>query len=97
MFNDLRYAIRMLIKNPGFTAIAMLTLALGIGASTTVFAVINGILLRPLRYPDSERLMAIQATRLGSKEGFQSAPGVFLDWRERSTSFDKVVCTPLPE
>src|SRR5207247_6703514 len=56
-----------------------------------VFTVINAILLRPLRYPDSEQLMTIQATRLGSKEGFQSAPGVFLDWRERSTSFEKVV------
>ncbi|PYV87862.1 MAG: hypothetical protein DMG05_16625 [Acidobacteria bacterium] len=91
MLNDLRFAIRMLFKNPGFTAVVVLTLALGIGANTSVFTVVNAVLLRPLRYPDSERLMVIQATRLGSKEGFQSAPGVFLDWRERSTSFEKLV------
>ncbi|HEU0184100.1 MAG TPA: ABC transporter permease, partial [Blastocatellia bacterium] len=85
LWQDLRYGARMLMKKPGFTLIAVLTLALGIGANTAIFSVINAVLLRPLPYAEPERLLAV-----GSAS--QRAPGVrnavsypdFVDWRERN-------------
>jgi predicted permease len=83
---DLRYGFRTLRKNPGFTAIAMLALALGIGANTAIFSVVNGVLLQPLAYPDADRLLRIYETT--PKYGGSSvAYPNFLDWRRESRSF----------
>jgi predicted permease len=83
---DLRYGFRTLRKSPAFTAVAMLALALGIGANTAIFSVVSGVLLRPLAYPDPGRLMAIFETTPEFTHASVAYPN-FLDWRRDSRSF----------
>ncbi|MFN7929784.1 MAG: ABC transporter permease [Blastocatellia bacterium] len=90
LITDLRYGARMLWKKPGFTLLAVLTLALGVGATTAIFSVVNAVLLRPLPYPDSERLMFV-GQQFRSGKGAAGEPK-YLFWREQQQSFDALAC-----
>src|SRR6267143_2932560 len=85
---DLRYGLRMLFKNPGFTFAALITLALGIASSTAIFSVIDGVLLHPLPYPDSEKIMLLNPTmRSNGAPGGASAPANYLDYAAQNDVF----------
>ena len=93
MLQDVRFAIRMLLKRPGFTAIAALTLALGIGATTAVFSLVEGVLLTPPPYRDLDRLVLVPSIRVDSQqvERIEATPAVqWMDWRKQATSFDAI-------
>src|ERR1700684_3249060 len=89
LFQDLRYAIRMLAKSPGFTTVAVLTLALAIGANTALFSVVNGVLLNPLPYPHSAQLVAIYQKDPAMDQAPVSYLN-FLDWQRASQSFSSM-------
>ncbi len=86
LFKDLRYGFRMLRRKPGFTAVAVLTLALGIGANTAIFSVVNAVLLRPLPYPEAGRLVSVYESLPQGGNGSVSVPNL-LDWRAQSDAF----------
>jgi putative ABC transport system permease protein len=88
LWQDVRHGARLLTNTPVFTAVAILTLAIGIGANTAVFSVLNAVVLRPLPYPDADRLVMVfvDNTVLGVHDDITSYPG-YLDWRDRSRSF----------
>ena len=93
--SDLEFAFRQLLKNPGFTAVAVLTLALGIGANTAIFSIVNGLLLRPLPYPVPDRLVTLweRSPQRGVEQERVSGPN-YLDWREQNTVFSEMAASP---
>ncbi|UCC30368.1 MAG: ABC transporter permease, partial [Phycisphaerales bacterium] len=88
LFQDIRYSSRTCLRNPGFTAIVVATLALGIGANTTVFSFVYGMLLKPLGYPDEDRLVYVCSAKpaMGWQRSTVSIPD-YVDWREQNASF----------
>ena len=92
LFQDFRYALRVLAKQPAFTLIAVLTLALGIGANTAIFSVINAVLLRPLPYPNADRIMVVNEST-GPGQDFSVALPDYFDWQKEATSFEHLACT----
>lgn len=87
--SDLRFAFRQLLKNPGFTTIAMVTLALGIGANTAMFSVVDCVLLKPLPFDEPGRLVQVWEAPAPGKRNWAS-PGAFLDWRDNGTVFENL-------
>jgi putative ABC transport system permease protein len=93
LWQDLRYGVRMLLKKPGFTLIAFFTLALGIGANTAIFTVVNAVLLRSLPYPESERLMEVGRAYAGSDDVNAFSEPKFVFMRDNNQSFEAVTAT----
>jgi predicted permease len=93
---DLTYALRALRKSPGFTTVAILSLAIGIGANTTVFTLVNAVLLTPPPYPGAERVVVFHEHKLGSAEPLNVHPVNYVEWRARARSFESLVLVQMP-
>ncbi len=89
LLHDLRYGVRTLLKSPGFTLVAVIALALGIGANTAMFGIVNAVLLRPVPYPQPDRLLKLYSSGRGFHQGSVSYPN-FLDWQRSSRSFQEM-------
>jgi putative ABC transport system permease protein len=89
VWQDVRYALRSLAKSPGFTAIAVLTLALGIGANTAIFSVVYGALLSPLPYPEPDQLVMVWSTVRGNNNSVSA--GDYLDWKRQNSAFQDLM------
>src|SRR6187402_2158314 len=89
LLKDIRYGIRSLLKRPGFTAIALIALALGIGANTAIFSLVNAVILQPLPYKDPDRLVWVYGTVRNGTTRASVAPLDFLDYRSQNKTFDQ--------
>src|SRR5215813_8134272 len=99
LINDIRYGIRGLLKRPGFTAVALLALALGIGANTAIFSLINAVLLRPLPFKEPDRLVWVWGNVRNGGNRASVAPLDFLDYRRENKTFEHfaaMFAVPLP-
>jgi len=97
LLQDMRYAVRVLRKSPGFSVVALLSLALGIGANTAIFTFVNAAFLKPLPYPDADRMVALQQRDLKSRALTMVKPRSFVPWQERSSSFESLaIAQPVP-
>ncbi len=92
LFQDIRYALRQLAKNPGFTAVAAMALALGIGSTTSIFSVVDQVLLHPLPYPDSDRLVKVSQTFEGAQTD-DASPANYLDWVAQNHVFSEMAAS----
>src|ERR1700738_3566852 len=92
LIKDIRYGARMLVKSPGFTLIAAVTLALGIGANTAIFSIVNAVLLRPLPYADADRIMVLNESS-GPGQDYSVAFPDYLDWQKDNTVFEHLAAT----
>ena len=90
MPRDLRQSFRIFLQNPGFTIAALVAIAVGIGANTAVFSVVNAILLKPLPYPDADRIVQFQTTYAGVISGSIVGPSAFSSLREQTTLFQDI-------
>ncbi len=89
LFSDLRFALRMMARSPGFTVVAILTMALGIGANTAMFSIVNGVIFRPLPYPEAHRVMLLSERNLSRGwSSFSIAPLNLWDWQEQNRSME---------
>src|ERR687887_87399 len=93
---DVTYALQALRKSPGFSAVAILSLAIGIGANTTIFTFVNAVLLKPLPYPGSDRLVVLHEHTLGSAAPLNVHPVNFVEWRGRARSFKSLALMQTP-
>src|SRR5215211_3679307 len=91
LIKDLRYGIRSFLKRPGFLVIAVATLALGIGATTAMFTIVDSVLLRPLQFPEPERIVLVLGInpRQGINQSNMSIPDI-VDWKKQSQSFEQI-------
>ena len=88
LWRDIRYGLRLLWKSPGFTSVSLLALALGIGATTAIFSLLYSVLLAPLPYEDSDRIVMVWSHQKGERDG--TSPNDYLDWQKQSTVFDSL-------
>jgi putative ABC transport system permease protein len=93
LIKDIRYGFRSLLKRPGFTAIALVALALGIGANTAIFSLVNAVVLRPLPYPDSDRLVWGWGNVRNGTNRASVSPGDFVDYRQQNKTFENLAAT----
>jgi hypothetical protein len=96
LFQDIRYGWRMLLKKPGFTIVAALALALGIGANSAIFSIVNAIVFKPLPFDDLDRIVAVWEKAPGpSYARNEASVANYLDWREQSNSFENLAISML--